>query len=195
MSLLALTIGALLVNNICLTKFLGMCPFLGVSKKMSTAVGMGVAVIFVITLATILCYIVQVMILEVFHIEFMQIVIFMLLVAALVQMVEIIIRKISPPLYNALGIYLPLITTNCVVLAVPLLVMKEYDANGLNVTLGAIYALFTSGGFTLALVLFAGVRERLEHSRLPSGFKGMPAALVAAGLLAMAFMGFAGMVK
>lgn len=194
-NILAITVGAMLVNNIVLTQFLGMCPFLGVSKKLSVAAGMGAAVIFVITLATILAYIVQVAILEPLNIVFLQIVVFMLLIAALVQMVEIIIKKISPPLYQALGIFLPLITTNCTVIAIPLLVMKMYDSAGLNLVEGGIYALFSSAGFALALVLFAGIRERLEFAKIPPLFKGMPSALIAAGLLALAFMGFSGMVK
>jgi electron transport complex protein RnfA len=195
MTLLAATIGALLVNNVVMTQFLGMCPFLGVGKRMDTALGMGGAVIFVITLATILCYLAQVLLLEPLGIEFMQIVVFMLLIAALVQSVELALRKISPPLYRALGIYLPLITTNCVVLAVPLLIMRQRAAGGMDLGIGVAYGVCTAAGFALALVLFAGIRERLEQARVPESFKGMPIALITAGLLALAFMGFAGMVK
>ena len=183
-------IGAIFVNNIVLAQFLGICPFLGVSKKISTALGMGGAVIFVMTLATIVTFLIRTNILVPLNIPFMQTVTFILVIAALVQMLEIILKKIAPPLYQALGIFLPLITTNCAVLGVAILVIqKEYA-----LLPGVIFAIANAVGFTVALVLFAGIREQLELTDLPKGVQGVPIALIVAGLLSLAFMGFAGIV-
>ena len=190
MEYLIIFISAIFVNNIVLTQFLGICPFLGVSKKISTSLGMGAAVIFVITLATIVTWLIQHYLLNPFNLGFLQTIAFILVIAALVQMVEIILKKISPSLYAALGVFLPLITTNCAVLGVAILVIQK-DFGLLE---GAMYALSNGVGFTLALVIFAGLREQLELSDVPNGMKGVPIALVTAGILALAFMGFAGLV-
>lgn len=181
-------ITAVFVNNIVLSQFLGICPFLGVSKKISTAAGMGFAVMFVMTIATIATFLIYYTFLQPYHLTFMTTVAFILVIAALVQMVEIIIKKVSPPLYQALGIFLPLITTNCAVLGIAILTIQK------NYTLaaGICYALASAAGFTLAIVIFAGIRERLEETRVPEILKGTPLALITAGLLSMAFMGFAG---
>lgn len=181
-------ITAVFVNNIILSQFLGICPFLGVSKKISTAVGMGCAVMFVITLSTIVTFLIYYSLLRPYNLMFMTTVTFILVIASLVQMVEIIIKKVSPPLYQALGIFLPLITTNCAVLGIAILTVQK------NYTLlaGICYAFASSVGFTLAIVLFAGIRERLTLTKLPPALKGTPIALISAGLLSMAFMGFAG---
>lgn len=188
MSILALTIGAMVVNNIVLTQFLGICPFLGVSKKLDTAIGMGAAVLFVMVLSTGATWMIQNAFLK--DMQFMQTVVFILLIAGLVQLVETILKKISPALYQALGIYLPLITTNCTILGVAISVGKKGLGLGESIT----YATFSSLGFLLALVIFAGIRERLEMSDLPPALKGAPVSLITAGLLALAFGGFAGMV-
>ena len=191
MEYILIIISAVFVNNIVLNQFLGICPFLGVSNKISTAVGMSAAVVFVMTLSTLITYLVQCYILNPLNIGFMQTVTFILIIAALVQMVEIILKKISPALYQALGIFLPLITTNCAVLGVALLtIQKNYSFIG-----SATYALGTSLGFGLAMIIFAGIREQLELGKIPAAFKGTPIALITAGILAMAFMGFAGVVK
>ncbi len=183
-------IGAIFVNNIVLAQFLGLCPFLGVSNKVSTSMGMGAAVTFVIAVSSVVVYLVQYYILVPLGIAYMQTIVFILVIAALVQMVEIILKKVSPALYQALGIFLPLITTNCAVLGVAiLLVQKEYGL-GEAVT----YATATALGFMLAITLFAGIRERLELEDVPKAMKGMPIALVVAGIMAMAFMGFSGLV-
>ena len=197
-------ISAVFVNNVVLSQFLGICPFLGVSKKVSTAAGMSAAVTFVMALATLVTYILQKYVLEAFHIEFMQTVAFILVIAALVQMVEIILKKISPSLYQALGIFLPLITTNCVVLGVAIqVVSKEFDfinnvgaANPAMMNLGqsVVFAIATALGYSLAMVLFAGIREQLDLNNVPKAFKGVPIALISAGIMAMAFMGFSGLV-
>ncbi len=181
-------ITAIFVNNIILSQFLGICPFLGVSKKISTAAGMGMAVMFVITMSTIVTFLIYYTFLQPYHLTFMTTVTFILVIAALVQMVEIILKKTSPALYQALGIFLPLITTNCAVLGIAILTIQK------NYTLiaGVCYALASSIGFTLAIILFAGMRERLEFTKLPPALKGTPIALITAGLLSMAFMGFAG---
>lgn len=179
------------VNNVVLSQFLGICPFLGVSKKVDTAVGMGMAVIFVITLATVATFLVQRFVLDPLNIGFLQTITFILIIASLVQMVEIILKKISPSLYQALGVFLPLISTNCAVLGVTILVIQK----DLNLLQGITYAIGMSIGFTLALVIFAGLRERLELLGMPKGMQGIPVALVTAGILAMAFMGFGGLVK
>ena len=185
---ISIFITAIFVNNIVLAQFLGICPFLGVSKKVSTATGMGAAVAFVMTLATICNYLLQKYLLDAFGIGFMQTIVFILVIAALVQMVEIIIKKVSPPLYQALGVFLPLITTNCTILGVAILVIqKEY-----NLLESVVFAISTALGFMLAMVLFAGIREQLATTRLPKAMQGTPIALVVAGLLALAFMGFAG---
>lgn len=183
-------IAAIFVNNIVLAQFLGICPFLGVSKKVSTAIGMTGAVTFVMVLATIVTYMIQKFILDPFEIGFMQTISFILVIAALVQMVEIILKKVSPSLYQALGVFLPLITTNCAVLGVAIMVIqKDY-----NLVESVVFSAATAVGFGLALTIFAGIREHLDLLDMPKGMKGTPIALIVAGLLAMAFMGFAGIV-
>ena len=199
MEYILIIISAIFVNNILLSQFLGVCPFLGVSKKVSTALGMSGAVCFVITLATLVTYLLQVYVLAPLGIEFMQTISFILVIAALVQMVEIVLKKISPSLYAALGVFLPLITTNCAVLGVALNVVgKEFSFGGeahmLNLPEAIVYAFATSIGFGLAMVLFAGLREQLSLNSVPKAFKGIPIALVTASILAMAFMGFSGLV-
>ena len=190
MEYFVIIISSIFVNNIVLSQFLGICPFLGVSGKVSTSLGMGAAVTFVLAIASIAAYLIQYHILVPLHIEYMQTIVFILVIAALVQMVEIILKKVSPALYQALGIFLPLITTNCAVLGVAiLLVQKEY-----NLGEAVVYAVAVAVGFTLALVLFAGLRERLELENVPKALRGVPIALITAGLLAMAFMGFSGIV-
>ncbi len=190
MSYIRLFISAMIVNNVVLTQFLGLCPFLGVSKRISTAMGMGAAVTFVIVIATIVTFLVQKTILEPFNLQYLQTISFILIIAALVQMVEIILKKVSPPLYQALGVFLPLITTNCAVLGVAILtIQKDY-----NIMEAVVFSGATALGFGLALVTFAGIREQLELVELPKGMKGTPIALLVAGILAMAFMGFAGLV-
>ncbi|MBR6698517.1 MAG: RnfABCDGE type electron transport complex subunit A, partial [Bacteroidaceae bacterium] len=183
------------VNNIVLSQFLGICPFLGVSKKVETAMGMGAAVAFVLTLATIVTYLIQVYVLNAFGLEYLQTIAFILVIAALVQMVEIVLKKVSPSLYQALGVFLPLITTNCCILGVAILVAQgTYNTQGLeaNLLTGVVYAIATALGFALALVIFAGIREHLSLMNIPRGMQGMAIALITAGLLAMAFMGFSG---
>ena len=188
MTYLLIFISAIFVNNIVLSQFLGICPFLGVSKKISTALGMGFAVMFVMTIATIVTYLIYYSLLVRYDLVYMTTVTFILVIAALVQMVEIIIKKTSPNLYQALGIFLPLITTNCAVLGIAILtVQKNY-----TLVAGVCYALASAIGFTLAIVIFAGMRERLAYTKIPEALKGTPIALISAGLLAMAFMGFAG---
>ena len=193
-------ISAIFVNNIVLAQFLGICPFLGVSNKLSTATGMSGAVCFVITLATLVTYLINKFLLVPLHIEFLQTIAFILVIAALVQMVEIVLKKTSPSLYSALGIFLPLITTNCAVLGVALnVVTKQFtfggEAHFLNLGESLVYAFATSLGYGLAMIIFAGIREYLSLSEVPKSFKGVPIALVTVGILAMAFMGFSGMVK
>ena len=188
MEYFAIIIGAIFVNNVVLAQFLGICPFLGVSNKVQTSLGMGAAVVFVMAISSIVVYLLQYHVLVPLRIEYMQTIVFILVIAALVQMVEIILKKISPALYQALGIFLPLITTNCAVLGVAiLLVQKEY-----NLVQSFTYAVSTAVGFALALVVFSGIRERLELNDVPRAMRGVPVALVTAGILAMAFMGFAG---
>lgn len=191
MEYITIIIFAVFVNNVILSQFLGICPFLGVSTKVSTAAGMGAAVIFVMTLSTIVTFLLQKFVLVPLGIEFLQTIVFILVIAALVQMVEIILKKISPSLYQALGVFLPLITTNCAVLGISILVVQK----GYNLLEGITYAIGISLGFTLAMVIFAGLREHLELVEVPKGVKGIPIALITAGILAMAFMGFAGLVK
>ncbi len=188
MEYLLIFITAIFVNNIVLSQFLGICPFLGVSKKVSTASGMGMAVTFVLTLATLVTYFIQKYVLDHFGLEYLQTIAFILVIAALVQMVEIILKKVSPALYQALGVFLPLITTNCCILGVAILVIqKDYDLLS-----GMVYAISTALGFYLAMVVFAGLREQMEMNKVPKAVEGMPLALITAGLLAMAFMGFSG---
>ena len=189
-TLVAIVIGAIFVNNVVLSQFLGICPFLGVSSKVETSLGMGMAVTFVMALSSVVTWALQTFVLEPFAIEYMQTIVFILVIAALVQMVEIVLKKVSPSLYQALGIFLPLITTNCAVLGVAIIaVQKDFD-----LLTGVIYSVSTALGFALALVLFAGLRERLDVEDVPQGMRGVPIALVTAGLLAMAFMGFANVV-
>ena len=195
MAYILIFITAIFVNNIVLSQFLGICPFLGVSKKVETALGMGAAVAFVLTLATIVTYLIQVYVLEAFGLEYLQTIAFILIIAALVQMVEIVVKKVSPSLYQALGVFLPLITTNCCILGVAILVAQgTYNTQGLepNLLTGVVYAIATALGFALAMVIFAGIREHLSMMNIPRGMQGMAIALVTAGLLAMAFMGFSG---
>lgn len=188
MEYILIIIAAVFVNNIVLSQFLGVCPFLGVSNKVSTSIGMSGAVMFVLVLATLVTYLIQNYILNAFGIGYLQTITFILVIAALVQMVEIILKKASPSLYQALGIFLPLITTNCAVLGVAILTIQK-DFNLLE---GMVFAIANSMGFGLALILFSGIREHLELMELPKGMKGVPAALITAGILALAFMGFTG---
>lgn len=184
-------IAAVFVNNVVLSQFLGICPFLGVSKKVDTSIGMGAAVAFVLSIATVVTFLIQRFVLDPFGIVYMQTISFILVIAALVQMVEIILKKISPSLYQALGVFLPLITTNCCVLGVAILVIqKEF-----NLLESVVYALSTAVGFMLAMVVFAGMREQLDRTWLPVPMRGIPIALISAGILAMAFMGFSGIVR
>lgn len=189
-SLFVILIGSILVNNVVLSRFLGICPFLGVSKQVETAIGMGMAVTFVITLAGIITYFVQYYVLEKLGLGYLQIVAFILVIASLVQFVEIVLQKMSPNLYQALGVFLPLITTNCAVMGVALLNI-QYKF-GLVQTI--VHSIGVPIGFTLAIVLFAGIREKLELSDIPESLKGFPIALITAGLMAMAFLGFTGLV-
>ena len=190
MEYILIIISAVLVNNIVLSQFLGICPFLGVSSKVDTAVGMTGAVAFVMVISTMVTYLIQTYILVPFGIEFMQTIVFILVIAALVQMMEIIIKKISQPLYQALGIFLPLITTNCAVLGVALLVIQK----DFNLLQGVVYSISNALGFGLALIIMAGIREQLELADIPEGMKGVPTSLITAGILALAFLGFSGIV-
>lgn len=181
-------ISAIFVNNVILSQFLGICPFLGVSKKIETSLGMSGAVAFVMTLATIVTYLVQKLVLDAFGLQYLQTIVFILVIAALVQMVEIILKKVAPALYQALGIFLPLITTNCAVLGVAILVIqKDFD-----LLQSIVYALSTALGFGLALTVFAGLREQLEFSNVPKGLRDTAITMITAGLLSLAFMGFSG---
>ncbi|MDL2264834.1 electron transport complex subunit RsxA [Parabacteroides sp. OttesenSCG-928-G07] len=190
MEYILIFIAAVFVNNVVLAQFLGICPFLGVSKKVNTAAGMGAAVTFVLTIATIVTFLIQKYILDVYGLGYMQTISFILVIASLVQLVEIILKKVSPALYQALGVFLPLITTNCCILGVAILVIqKDY-----NLLEAIVYSVSTAIGFALALIIFAGIREQLEMTHIPKGMKGTPIALITAGLLAMAFMGFSGIV-
>ena len=188
MEYIGIIIVAIFVNNVVLAQFLGICPFLGVSKKVDTAIGMGAAVTFVLTIATIVTFLLQKGILEPFGLQYLQTITFILVIASLVQMVEIIIKKVSPPLYQALGVFLPLITTNCVILGVAILVIqKEY-----TLVSSIVYAVATAIGYALALIIFSTIREQLALTRVPKSMQGVPIALITAGILAMAFMGFSG---
>ncbi len=190
MEYVIILISAIFVNNIVLAQFLGICPFLGVSTKTETAIGMGASVLFVMTLATIVTFLVQQYVLVPLNLAFLQTISFILIIAALVQMLEIILKKVSPSLYQALGIYLPLITTNCAVLGVAILVIKK----NFNLVESVVFTVATAIGFALALVIFSGIREQLALSDVPKAMKGIPIALVTAGILALAFMGFTGLV-
>ncbi len=186
MSFVAIIIGSVLVNNFVFMRFLGICPFLGVSRQLSTATGMGMAVVFVMTLASAITWVFHHLLLVPFGLEYLQTVVFILVIASLVQFVEMVIQKISPPLYQALGIYLPIITTNCAILGVALINVRQHYAFLESVVNGLAAGI----GFTLAIVLFAGVRERLEFADVPPAMKGVPIALVSAGLMSVAFFGF-----
>ncbi|MCQ2275867.1 MAG: RnfABCDGE type electron transport complex subunit A [Bacteroidales bacterium] len=196
MEYILMIIGAVLVNNIILVQFLGICPFLGVSSKVNTALGMGVAVIFVMALATLVTSTLQKFVLLPLGITYLQTIVFILVIAALVQMVEIMLKKLSPSLYQALGVYLPLITTNCAVLGIAIKVTEQeiITGHGFNILDSTLYSVAIAIGFTLAIVIFAGIREQLELVEIPKGMKGVPIALITAGILAMAFMGFANLV-
>ena len=191
MEYILIFITAIFVNNVVLSQFLGICPFLGVSKKVETATGMGAAVAFVLVIATIVTYLIQKFVLDAFGLQYLQTIAFILVIAALVQMVEIVLKKVSPALYQALGVFLPLITTNCCILGVAILVIQ----NDFDLLTGVIYAFATAIGFALAMILFAGIREQLSLVNIPKGMDGMAIALVTAGLLAMAFTGFSGVYK
>ena len=188
MEYLLIFISAIFVNNIVLSQFLGICPFLGVSKKIDTAIGMGGAIAFVLTLATIITWCVQKYVLDAFGLQYLQTLSFILVIAALVQMVEIIFKKVSPALYQALGIFLPLITTNCAVLGVAILVIQK----DFNLLQSVVYAFSTALGFALALIVFAGIREQQALVRIPKGMQGIAIVMVTAALLSLAFMGFSG---
>ena len=187
--LLVILIGSSLVSNVVLSQFLGLCPFLGVSRKTNTAAGMGAAVIFVITLASAVAGVIYRFVLVRFHVEYLETIVFILVIAALVQFVEMFLRKAMPALYEALGVYLPLITTNCAVLGVAITnVQKEY-----GILTGIVNGFATAVGFTIAIVILAGLREKLEYNDIPESFKGMPTVLLTAGLMAIAFCGFSGL--
>lgn len=188
MAYISIIITAIFINNIVFAQFLGICPFLGVSKRTSSALGMGAAVTFVITLATVVAWLLQTYILNPLGLQFLQTIVFILVIAFLVQMLEIIMKKTVPALYQALGVFLPLITTNCAVLGVAILVIQK----GFNLMEALTYGVSTAVGFTLALWIFAGIREQLELTKVPKAMKGVPLALISAGILAMAFMGFSG---
>ena len=190
LSYFAIIIGAIFVNNVVLAQFLGICPFLGVSSKVETSLGMGAAVTFVMALSAVVTWLIQTYVLVPLGIEYMQTIVFILVIAALVQMVEIVLKKVSPSLYQALGIFLPLITTNCAVLGVAILMIQKE----LSLLQGVVYNVATAVGFALALVIFAGLRERIEFEEAPKAFQGVPIALITASILAMAFMGFSGLV-
>lgn len=188
--LILIAIGSALVNNVVLSQFLGICPFLGVSKRTDTAAGMGGAVIFVITISSLLTSIIYNYLLVGLHIEYLKTIVFILVIAALVQFVEMFLKKTSPALYKSLGVYLPLITTNCAVLGVALTnVQKDY-----GILPSVVNGFATAVGFTISIVILAGVRERIEYNEIPESFKGTPIVLVTAGLMAIAFMGFSGII-
>ena len=191
MEYIGIIIVAIFVNNIVFAQFLGICPFLGVFKKVDTAIGMSVAVAFVLTIATIVTFILQKGVLEPFNLQYLQTITFILVIAALVQMVEIVLKKVSPSLYQALGVFLPLITTNCAILGVAILVIqKDY-----TLIQSVVFAIATSVGFAIALIIFSGIREQLSLTKVPKSMEGVPIALVTAGIIAMAFMGFSGIDK
>ena len=187
--LLIIAVSSALVNNVVLSQFLGLCPFLGVSKKVKTASGMGAAVIFVITLASAVCAVIYEFVLEPNDLAYLETIVFILVIAALVQFVEMFLKKFMPPLYQALGVYLPLITTNCAVLGIALTnVQKSYD-----ILTSIVNGFATAAGFTIAIVILAGIREKMEYNDVPESFKGMPITMIAAGLMAIAFCGFSGL--
>ncbi len=188
--LFLILVSSALVSNVVLSQFLGICPFLGVSKKVETAAGMGGAVLFVITIASIVCNLIDTYILKTLHMEYLQTIVFILVIAALVQFVEMVLKKMMPGLYSALGVFLPLITTNCAVLGVAI---KNVD-EGRSLLTSIVYGVGTSLGFLIAIVIMAGIRERIEHNDIPESFKGTPIVLVTASLMAIAFCGFAGLV-
>ena len=188
--LMLIIVGSALVNNVVLTQFLGLCPFLGVSKKTETAAGMGGAVIFVITLSSFVTSVIYQFILVPTHMEYLQTIVFILIIAALVQFVEMFLKKAMPSLYQALGVYLPLITTNCAVLGVALInVQKDY-----NILQGTVNGFATAVGFTLSIIVMAGIREKIEYNDIPESFRGFPIVLITAGLMAIAFFGFSGLI-
>ncbi len=188
---LLVMISAIFVNNVIFARFLGICPYLGVSKKVDTAVGMGLAVAFVMTMATAIAYGINYLVLVPSNIEYMQTVMFILVIASLVQIVELVLKKVSQPLYQSLGIFLPLITTNCAILGVAILAIQ----NKLSFFISVLFAFCSAIGFTLAIVIFAGIRERLDKADVPKPFQNIPIGLIAASILALAFMGFSGLVK
>ena len=189
-NIFTILIGAILVNNFVMSRFLGCCPFLGVSKKIETAFGMGMAVTFVMALASLVTYLIQTFVLNTLGLQYMQTIAFILVIAVFVQIVEMALKKISPSLYQALGVYLPLITTNCAVLGVAILNITE----GYNLIESVVNGAAAALGFTLSIVLFAGIRERLELSDMPKWMDGFPGALITAGLMAVAFIGFSGLI-
>lgn len=189
-NILLITLGAALVNNVVLSQFLGLCPFLGVSKKVETAAGMGGAVIFVITLASLVCGVIEKFILIPAHLEYLNTIVFILIIAALVQFVEMFLHKSMPALYNSLGVYLPLITTNCAVLGIAL----KNVQNNYGIIEGTINGMFTAIGFTIAIVIMAGIREQIEYNDFPEAFKGSASVLITACLMAIAFFGFSGII-
>ncbi len=190
MEFLTLAVSAIFISNILLAQYLGNCPFLGVSKRMDTALGMGAAVIFVMTLASMITWLVHYQVLVPYRLEYLETIVFILVIATLVQFIELFLKKSLPPLYRALGIFLPLITTNCAVLGVALLnIKKEYDFAHM-----LVFSVASAVGFSLALVLFAGIREKFETARIPDSYEGTAIGLITAGLMALAFLGFAGMV-
>ncbi len=189
-TILTVTIGAALVNNVVLSQFLGLCPFLGVSKKVETAAGMGGAVIFVLTLASFVTATIYKFILHPLEFDYLQTIVFILIIACLVQFVEMFLKKMMPPLYNSLGVYLPLITTNCAVLGVAITnVQKEY-----SLLLSVVNGFFTAIGFTIAIVIMAGIREKIEYNDISPSWKGTPTVLITSGLMAIAFFGFSGLI-
>ena len=188
--LMLIIVGSALVNNVVLSQFLGLCPFLGVSKKTETAAGMGGAVIFVITLSSFVTSVIYQFILVPAHMVYLQTIVFILVIAALVQFVEMFLKKAMPSLYQALGVYLPLITTNCAVLGVALInVQKEY-----SILQGTVNGFATAAGFTLSIIVMAGIREKIEYNDIPEAFRGFPIVLITAGLMAIAFFGFSGLI-
>lgn len=188
--LMLIIVGSALVNNVVLSQFLGLCPFLGVSKKTETAAGMGGAVIFVITLSSFVTSVIYQFILVPTHMEYLQTIVFILIIAALVQFVEMFLKKAMPSLYQALGVYLPLITTNCAVLGVALInVQKDY-----NILQGTVNGFATAVGFTMSIIVMAGIREKIEYNDIPESFRGFPIVLITAGLMAIAFFGFSGLI-
>lgn len=195
MEYIAIFIAAITVNNYVLSKFLGLCPFIGVSKKLDSAIGMGLAVTFVMTLASAVTYLIYVYILDVLDIQYLDTIAFILVIASLVQLVEMVLEKFSPNLYKALGVYLPLITTNCAILGVAQFNIQYIDLYEFNFIKSVLNGFAGGIGFTLVLVLMAGVRERLEFSNIPAVFKGAPVTFIAAGLMALAFQGFANLVS